>query len=536
MNTDYIEERVTKEIIELFTFTEHKVKECVYEPTSEGSKCNYVNHQLAEDFFGGVEMSHSAVVIILRIFPQRNEMVAKPIWLPYSQDGKMCHHNHRTVLTSICYHHAENALKEAFNFILEMYKPYGLTAKNMIAYHIGQEKIKSIGELRYEEIKHIEAKLKIEEEEKKLKDMAKVLEEKTKFDPVRYEKENETKAPIVEFGDISRIQEVEFFDAFRSTTKDHELKPTSTIGPETGPIIMTFGDRRCIHTVVNKYGSSCSNTEYTFGAFKDDQKEMPLPAYIVKWKNDTTKILGNICYKHAITLQTSLRMIADHASGDAIKEVRGQSKNRTKVTMDDLHIEIYWDSSGSKPQKYTESEWQIGYEVKPDWKPGDSLGSKWVMKNGEVCFCRFCRKNYFWPRFSYFEKQRESPENDPNEVIEFYLYCCKDCQDEKVTKGCRSCKDKITPANIPSDFSFEYADTYTCSKPECWRCLRCHRPFSNFTEYKQNEKALGLENPYTKDKETQAKAKKLYDDYFYQTRYPDSRFVCRKCCGNRDGW
>lgn len=303
------------------------------------------------------------------------------------------------------------------------------------------------------------------------------------------------------------------FDHHEYAEKYAHKKPVVEIATRS----LEPGDRRCIRTVEGCYCQGyCNNIEHDF---VKGSKEMPLPAYVVRLKKDKTKILGNICYEHATILQSSLRMIAD----------------RVGVTMDDLHVDVHWNSGGALPPKYDEEDFLLQHELNPDWKEGKKcLCKKWKILPGNVDTCKFCRKTYFMPSayvWDKMEEKRKAEGADPEEVYKVFLSCCRSCQDKKVAKGCQFCKRKITRSTIPDEFDWRFETDYTCNRRECWKCMKCKLPFSSFAKYKKLSQEAGLYEVDHKDPIKWGEHKKLYDAYFDRTRDPDfvGSLICREC-------
>ena len=220
-------------------------------------------------------------------------------------------------------------------------------------------------------------------------------------------------------------------------------------------------DRQCIFTVNDCTNHGCRIERCSNSSFESGFNANAAPAYVVKLKTDKSKIVGNICHNHAVAFKHSCRVIADYAGCD----------------MDDLHIEVHWNSSGYTPNVLNETNWRLQYELNPNWVKGDHVCDKWKMKRGNIGTCRFCNGKYFVP---FSENLLKS--DDP-EFLNVGLYCCKSCQDKKQQLGCGKCGCKIVQNSYPNEFDWRYNTRYYCN--DCWSCERCGDKFKTWSDYEK---------------------------------------------------
>ena len=387
-----------------------QMKSCIYDGTERSRECNYDSYQLFKDFSG--------VYYGIGMLPYK--------FAPYALTNR----NDKGVLQtctlgSVCWYHAQKDPQAAF---LEIAKKHDVSLSECVVWRFVKDKVMTFEELN----------------------LTKAFR-KELFDPVVYEKENAGANSIVQFGN-GVVNE-----ATKGSNADIDEPKIS--------MFLKHGDRRCIFTMeyCKDYkcnNHDCNNLEHNYG---QESKEMSLPAYIVYHKNYSSDgPIGNICYKHAVTLQSSLKQIADKATRDSGKE----------VTLDDLKIDIHWDSDGHMPSKYSEEDFRLQYMLNPEWKSDHPLCKKWKRIEGNPGKCRLCSHKYIVPYNMNYKGILPDEVLESPEYFAVGLFCCRKCQTEVQNKGCGKCGCKLTKENTFSDtVNFNANEKMFCK--DCFNCQSC---------------------------------------------------------------
>ena len=395
------------------------IKSCIYEGTDKSCECSFDSHQIQAKsenvaLMGtGTPPMQFAAYVVCRDSRNGNARGFQSI-----------------ALGGVCWFHAESDPNAAFLAIADK---ANVDISQCEVFRFVKDEIKT-----FEELNVPEPRLD------------------PQFNPGKYERDNADAKSVVQFGGAF----VKEADSAHDKGKQEADAPS---------MFIDRGDRRCIFQM-EKCGrykcvchEGCRNTEQTPSGFGVRETEMPLPAYIVYHKNHRNSgPIGNICYHHAVTLQSALRRIADKATRDGGQE----------VTLDDLHIDIHWNSNGHKPSKYTEKAYLVEHVLDPDWKPTDPLCNKWKTLKGNTGTCRLCNHQYLVP-FSM-----DYTGILPKEVLEapdyFYvgLYCCRECQEKIQARGCGGCGTKLTKDNTWSG-TVDFRDNEKMFCTKCYKCQSC---------------------------------------------------------------